>query len=48
MSIKHKTTLEEQRVFCYVCGEEFEYKEGFASEHMKKYPLHIYYRSIPK
>jgi hypothetical protein len=29
------TPLEEQTVYCYVCGEEFEYKFAFAEEHIK-------------
>jgi len=32
-----------QIAVCYICGEEFEYKQAFAEEHLKKYPLHRIY-----
>jgi len=41
-------SIEEHRVFCLFCGEEFEYKAGFATEHLKKYPLHRGFRTEPK
>ncbi len=41
-------SLEEQRVFCEFCGEELEYKAGFAIEHFKKYPSHRGFRTQPK
>ena len=40
--------LEEQAVFCEIGGQEFEYKHAFAAEHMKKYLMHISYRTEKK
>lgn len=41
-------STDEQRAFCEVCGEEFEYKFAFADKHMKKYPFHRIYGTEPK
>lgn len=45
---KKKTTLEEQTIFCYWCGKEFELKDGFAGENIKIFPWHNTYRQISK
>ncbi len=45
---KKKTTLEEQTIFCYWCGKEFELKPHFAQEHIKRFPWHNTYRQEAK
>jgi hypothetical protein len=45
---KKKTTLEEQTIFRYCCGKEFELEPHFAQEHIKRFPRHNAYRQEAK